>query len=60
MVIKLYGYDKENKEVYVGSFTSQNAAQIAVKNLKLKSYFFYREKNFFQGEKKLFNPHVCL
>lgn len=53
MVIKLYGYDKENKEVYVGSFTSQNAAQTAVKNLKLKSYFFYREKNFFQGEKKI-------
>lgn len=53
MVIKLYGYDKENKEVYVGLFTSQNAAQTAVKNLKLKSYFFLSRKNFFSGREKI-------
>lgn len=41
-------------------FTGQNAAQTAVKNLKLKSYFSIEKKNFFQGEKKLLNPHVCL
>lgn len=42
MRIKLYGYDSNNKEVYVGIFASQNAAYRAIKNLNLKSCFFYR------------------
>ena len=42
MVIKLYGYDKDNHEVFLGTFANQKLAHRAIKNSNLKFYFFYR------------------